>query len=447
MSIESKPLISESVQLFLNRFPSNRVFVAYSGGLDSQTLLHLVGQVVPKKQLFALHVNHGLSENADKWQAHCQKRCDDFGVNFKAVTVSVVEQGDGPEAAARKARYLALEKFLESGDMLLMAHHQDDQIETFLLRLLRGSGIDGLSAMESHRNFGAGLLGRPLLNHTRAELLDYAEEQGIAWVEDESNLDPRFDRNYLRHDLFPIIEKRWPMYRKTIARSIQHIQQVSQGLNLRFDPLLKDRLTFQGGLKVVGFEELTHEDASGLVRHWLKHLGLQLPSEKRLNQVLSGLIQAKPDATPEVKISNYSIRRYQSAIFAVPRLPAIHDQWQDFTLIPDQPLSIPGCGTIALKPAIADKEPCLISERCLPLKIRFRIGGETMHPAGRSGSRDLKRLFQEYRLEPWWRDRLPLVYSNGQAAAAGHLFVCEGFQAHPGEAGYALTWEPPGFNS
>ena len=418
--------------------------LAFSGGLDSQTLLHLTAMAETGKHVVAIHINHGLSDQAQKWQEHCEEVCADYKVEFRALAVQVTDQGKGLEAAAREARYQALETEMEAGDLLLMAHHLDDQIETFFLRLLRGAGLDGLSSMAPTRAFGLGVLGRPLLEKTRAELVDYASDQGFAWIEDESNQDTRFDRNFLRHELFPIISKRWPMYRKTVGRAVQHIQKVAGETNEHFQNELEHRLTYDGAMKVVGLgeqSELSETDQISLIHHWIKTQGVESPSEKQLGEIYRSVALAKADAEPVVEVGEYSVRRFKSAMFLVPKLPPI--DVREFQLTPDNPKHISGLGLVELQSKTADGQKVLLSNRCLPLKLSFRLGGEIARPAGRHGRRDLKRLLQEYRVAPWWRDITPLAYWQGQLVAVGDLFVCDGFQAEPGEQGFELVWQKP----
>ncbi|WP_044617179.1 tRNA lysidine(34) synthetase TilS [Gynuella sunshinyii] len=435
-------MISAAIENCLQRYKPTRILIAYSGGVDSHVLLHALVRSNPSVPVLAVHVHHGLSPNADKWAEHCADVCQQYGVACQCLYVQVENQGKGIEAAARDARYQEFEKLLVSGDILLTAHHADDQIETFMLRLLRGAGLEGLSAMSESRSCGAGLLVRPLLQLQRSELMAYAEDEGFRWVDDESNDDNRYDRNFLRNQLFPLIESRWPQYRQTVTRAINHIQNAAGNEQEQLYPELNHRLTVENALKIVGFEETDRALIMKLLRLWLGLMNLTVPSQKVLEEIVSSVIFARADAEPAVYLKDYSIRRFKTAIYAVPVLAELPRT--TIVIKPDVATDIPGVGTVELVSEIAkDDKRWLLSGRFLPLTVAFRVGGERAIPVGRQGSRDLKRLLQEYRIEPWWRDRLPLLYWNGELVMVADQFVCEGFQAAPGEMGYRLKWRRP----
>jgi len=203
---------------------STTIWIAYSGGLDSQVLLHLCVQSKYMNKIKAIHIHHGLSKNADQWVEHCKETCQNLKIPLiiKYIQINEIKR-KSLEELARHKRYEIFEELLEENDVLLMAHHADDQAETFLLRALRGSGIEGLSAIPQQRKLGKGILYRPLLNFSRMELQKYAHENNLKWIEDESNQCEKFDRNFLRKQIIPILKNRWKGLEKTLCRTA-HIQ-------------------------------------------------------------------------------------------------------------------------------------------------------------------------------------------------------------------------------
>jgi tRNA(Ile)-lysidine synthase len=425
----------------LRRAP--RLYVGFSGGLDSTFLLDALIATVPAARICAVHVNHGLSPHSDDWQARCEAFCHDRGIDCRARRVRVVAAGEGLESAARRARYAVFEQVLEAGDLLLLAHHLDDQVETVLYRLLRGSGPRGLAGMPAERGLGRGTLVRPLLHVERHRLETWAREKGLTWIEDEANRDFAFDRNFLRHRLLPVIESRWPDYRQRLARSA--------GLCARSDdlagevagadlPALGERPEKLGwSLDLGAFRRLTVARRENLLRHWVRDRGLGGPGHGVIESVLDDLLPARDDARPVVAWRGGSFRRYQGRLYLLPPL--------DPVAFPDQvtwdarsPLTLPDGGRLTAEKV--DGRGLRLADGT-DLLIGFRRGGERCTPEGRPGSAPLKKLAQEYCLPPWLRERVPLIHVGGSLAAVGDSFVCAGFAAGPGETGLVFTWRYP----
>ena len=299
-------------------------WLAYSGGLDSTVLLALLaqmrteGRVIPP--IKALHINHGLSTNADNWQTHCQQQCETLDIPFEVVTVTVDRHsGKGLEAAARQARYQAFEKQLGEGELLLMAHHLDDQLETFFLRLLRGSGIEGLVAMPAIRKLGRGQLQRPLLGYSREELEHIADELKLSWIEDESNQNTDFDRNYLRHTVLPLLEKRWPAYRQSLSQSIAHLSE-SKSLLSDFNTSLSSSApaVSRRGEPMLALNKLLSQDQLSLnIRLWLQAQHVLLPRREQLWEFIAQLSNSAQDTQPELLGQGYIIRRFEQIALPV----------------------------------------------------------------------------------------------------------------------------------
>lgn len=432
--------LQSSINHVLEQFHPARMLVGLSGGVDSCVLLHTLVQQYPDIPIEAIHIHHGLNLNADQWQQHCESLCDQLEVPLQVHQVQVLDQGKGIEAAARDQRYQVFERLVHKRDLLCLGHHLDDQVETFFLRLFRGAGPHGLTGMAQDRALGAGRLVRPLLHVGRQQIEDYAIAHKLVWIEDDSNLDTRFDRNLLRQTILPLIEQRWPGYRQNITRTMGLLLQQNQQLRGGLSEELQQRMSPEDhGLDIRSFDDLPVADQAGLIRLWLSESDVALPSEKQLQQILNSIIPARDDAEPVLELNDYQIRRYQQKLWLVPNLPQIAQT--DVALLPDTPVHIEGMGTLLLQTVeCGETSEELISGRCQPLNVQLRQGGERVHPLGRYGSRDLKRLLQEYHVPPWWRDRLPLLYWQDDLVAVADLFVCEGFQSDPEQTGFRLVW-------
>jgi tRNA(Ile)-lysidine synthase len=396
--------------------PASRYLVAYSGGLDSHVLLHaltaLRGEGLP--EMLAVHVHHGLSPHADAWTAHCEAVCASLDVPLEVIRVDAgAAAGESPEAAARSARYRALEAVLGAGEGLLTAHHRRDQAETLLLQLLRGAGPAGLAAMPRWQPLGAGWHGRPLLDADRGQLEDYARTHGLRWVEDDSNLDTRFDRNLLRNRVMPILRERWPSLDETLSRVAVH-QAEALGLlgDLARDDMEALRGEVTGTLSVAALGALRPARVRNALRFWLMEKGLPLPSRVRLQSVLDDVLTAGPDSTPLVAWEGGEIRRYRDALYAMTPRPD-HDPHQCFPWDGRSDLPIPSLGLTLTAHGLLDQG--VTPEAHESYMVTFRKGGESLRVRGQT--RELKKLMQERGVPPWERDRVPLVYRGEELVA------------------------------
>lgn len=392
----------------------DRFVVAYSGGLDSTVLLHCLAQLYPK-QTCAVHIHHGLSENAAAWVASCAAFCQHLTIPFYPRFIDVhPEPGESLEAVARTGRYAEFMHFMAEHTVLLTAHNQDDQAETVLLQLFRGAGPKGLSAMPAVTAFGAGQHARPLLDVSRAELTAYAEAQGLSWVEDESNQHERFDRNYLRHQVMPAIRARWPSVGTTIGRSARHCASACQVLAEQTErDLSAVKCDERNSLFVNALSVLSQAAQRHVLRSWIEQNGYRLPSTAQLESMREQMISASGDRQPRVTLSDCDVRRYRNEIFLIPAAEN-HDaarvlEW-DLSVM-DQ-LELPaGLGTLR-------REQLQTHPRPARVQVRFRQGGERAKLPGRAGQRTLKNLFQEWGVPVWLRDRVPLIYRDGQLIEA-----------------------------
>jgi tRNA(Ile)-lysidine synthase len=423
--------------------PARRYWIAYSGGLDSHVLLHGLAAVrssLGAVQLHAIHVHHGLHADADQWTAHCSAVCGRLSIPLQTIRVGATpEKGESPEAAARQARYRAFAQVVRHGECLLTAHHEDDQAETVLLQLLRGSGPHGLAGMPAQAEFHAGWLGRPLLTFSRAELRAYAEQEGLQWVEDSSNAELGYDRNYLRHEILPRLLSRWPSAPATIARAAAHAAQAAALTDQLAATDLSAVRVATDQLSVTALKRLGDTRARNVIRFWIKELGLPLPTAAHLERVMADVLEAKPDAAPLVRWPGAEVRRYRDSMYAMPSL-SDHDVTQTLQWDLGTPL------------IVSDLDACLVVQPVNGKGVRravlesavtvgFRRGGERCRPVGRAHTQQLKKLLQEQGIPPWQRDRIPLLYCNNELAAVVGLWVCEPYGAGKGEPGYTINME------
>ena len=417
--------------------PGGRLWVAYSGGLDSSVLLHLLAALRPALApltVQALHIHHGLQAQADAWQQHCEATCAALQIPCVSQRIQVtLNPGESLEAAARLARYQAFSAQLAPGDCLLTAQHADDQAETLLLQLLRGAGPAGLAAMPAQRALGAGWLLRPLLSCTRDELAAYAAQHGLHWVEDGSNQDDRYDRNYLRLHLLPILRQRWPSYAHSLGRAARHQAQAASLLSAL---AVQDGATAlahpAAGLAVSTLLALPWERRVNLLRHWLQQQGVLAPPERKLQQILTQIAQAAPDRLPLVRWTGAELRRYREHLYVSPPLPKPPD--------PAQVLDWPQLSQTLALPLGRLSATLAHSGLQLPpqarLQIRFRQGGEHLRCRGQLKS--VKKYLQTQGLAPWLRPFLPLLYLEETLVAVPGLGVAD---AYYGQPGWQLRWE------
>ncbi len=414
--------------------PPRPVLLGYSGGLDSSVLLHLLA-ADPSLHggLRALHVDHGLHPDSAGWAAHCRDTCARLGVPLAIERVAVREDGRGLEAAARSARHAAFAAALAPGEVLALAHHADDQAETFLLRALRASGPDGLAAMQAWRAHGRGWLWRPLLGTGRDALLAHARAHAIAWLEDPSNVDPRFDRNFLRTRVLPQLRERWPQAASAFARSAALCAEASHLLR-DADARALDSVRGDGDqvLDAGALQALPRERRARVLRMWIERLGLPPLPANGIGQVEATLLQAAAGAEAEFAWSGARLRRWRQWLHAGAADRALPAQWET-AWDGSAPLPLPGGG--ALRLAGAERFDA-------PVRVHARQGGERIRLPGRDHHHALKRVLQERDVPPWERERLPLLSAaDGTLLAAGDRVLSGVLEAWLAARGAHLVWE------
>lgn len=409
--------------------------IAFSGGLDSTVLLHLLAELARLQRippLTAIHVHHGLQTVAASWPGHCRQMCQILGVPLDVVEVQV-QPGASLEQAARDARYAAFEHTLQAGEVLLTAQHRDDQAETLLFRLLRGAGVRGLAAMPAQRSLGKGQLFRPLLDEPRAVLERYAREEGLSWIEDPSNKDSRFSRNYLRNHVMPMLTSRWPQAMASMTRSAAHLAE-AQGL---LDELALQDLALADtacawpwlnlpSLELAPLERLSPARQRNALRYWLAPF-TRLPDSDHWAG-WDSLRDAGPDGRPIWRLANGQLHRAEGRIWWLSGIWLKDVVGSQHWSMASQPLHLPGNGMLQI---LGD----------VPwggLHVHYRQGGEVLDVPER-GRRDLKRLLNEKGVPVFLRGRLPLLYRGEQLLAVANL---PGLDADP-RGDWRLHWQPP----
>jgi tRNA(Ile)-lysidine synthase len=421
---------------------ASQMVVAYSGGLDSTVLLHMAKQLKSKTPLLAVHVNHNLSDNALNWQTHCRQICDDWHIPFIAKSVHITSNEKGLEAEARKLRYAAIAEVIEVKALVLTGQHQQDQLETFLIQLKRGAGPKGLSCMPRSAVFEKqSTLVRPLLDMTRDDLEQYAQEHNLTWIEDESNQDTRFDRNFIRHQILPTLQQRWPGFGKAASRSVGLIAEQQQlvdelaAQDLKTLRLIQDthkldedaHKLIQDTLNLDGLLKLSDVRQRNVLRYWITTRQVTLPSKIILDKMIEEVIKAKPDAQPKVQWSGHQLRRFRDEIYLFDN--SIEQKGEDCTLTLNDPMVLnDNIGLLCLSDEDGSQGLVIRSPRLDEVvTVRFDVTGISCKPSGSPHTRKLKKLFKDYDVPPWQRSRTPLVYYNEQLVAVAGLFVCDGW--------------------
>jgi tRNA(Ile)-lysidine synthase len=422
-------------------FHGANVVVGLSGGMDSVVLLHLACSVAPQLRfsLRAIHVNHGLSPNAAQWAAFCEQFCASLKI---PLSIENVDPGRyrtlGREGAARAARWAAFES--QSWDFLLLAHHQDDQAETVLLRLLRGSGTVGLSAMSPISDRVRGQVMRPFLGVGREHLRGYARANALAWIEDESNDNQSLDRNFLRHRILPEMATRFPHAGNTLARSAGLLEEAGELL----DELARVDLAHAQGedsLDLVALKSLGSARARNAFRGYLRSRGMPLPGHARMLEIWKQLCEARKDGAMCVRWDGCVVRRYRNRIYVdiESANPSARFESLSWTGEPNLPVLELG-GVLVFRPE-EGKGLSLEKLKSAPVTVRLRHGGEQLCVAPNRPRRSLKNLWQEHGVPPWQRERRPLLYCGETLVSVPGLGDQWEWNAAPGERGVIVSWQ------
>lgn len=405
--------------------------VAYSGGVDSHVLLVLLAAI--KRQhagmnLRAFHVDHSLQAQSASWAEHAKVICDSLDVPLDIFVCSADTGSQGPEANARKARYREFARNLKKDEHLLLAQHAEDQAETFLLQALRGSGPDGLAAIPRKRPFARGIMARPLLGCSQESILEFARENSLDWVEDPSNQQQQFDRNYLRMEIMPLLKSRWPAATQTLSRSAMRSAAASQVLlSVAQEDLNSVKVSGKPELSLAGLKDLPRERAFMAIRLWVRQRGLQMPRLQDLVQVHANLVNARHDSNGIVNVRDYEFRRHKDSLcLLMPQKP--QKPFRYVWSAPYDDLFIAETGlTVTFEECIRQGLQLPSSDDVI---IKSRAGGELIKLGQPGFHKAVKKVLQESSIPPWQRDSVPLVYIEERLAAVWQLAVAVDYRSN-----------------
>ncbi len=387
----------------------NRWVVGFSGGVDSLTLLHSLIQIPHHPPVVALHINHQIHPQADQWAETCRVACESMGVPFYEEKVQVLGASN-VEQKARDARYAVFEHFLQQGDVLMLGHHQQDQIETFFYRLFRGAGLKGLSAMPKTRELGKGRLLRPVLTVPKADIGKYAATHQLVPAQDDSNFDQAFDRNYLRHSVLPTIDARWPKAQAQIEKALSHLHEASQLLN----ELAKEDLEnishgegFEPWIAYGEFSQASKARQKSLLMYWLLERGVQL-SSSQFDVLLNEVLLAEADAMPELVVGPVVLRRFKQKLY----ITKTDETKKPDTWNSSQSLVVSGYPPLKLTKTVG-----------MLLSIRYRRDVRAAKIADNRPTKKINTLLQTLEIPYWRRDSTPLIFWGEQLVAIGEVFI------------------------
>ncbi|MDO8954895.1 MAG: tRNA lysidine(34) synthetase TilS [Gammaproteobacteria bacterium] len=426
--------VSAIASLLIELKPTT-IWLGFSGGLDSTVLLHATAQAAskfPDITLQAIHIHHGLSPLADQWAEHCHDQAKNYGIDCHIERLSCKPQaGESIEAWAREGRYACFKRHIKPGDVLLTAHHQDDQAETVLLQLLRGSGPKGLSAMAPISPCGAGLLARPFLAFSRLSLEEYAKHHNLSYTDDHSNADTRYDRNFIRHEIMPIIKQRFANAPAAFARSAlncaEQEQVLAEFMNCPLPPSwgrARERGKAAHSLSIPELQSHSPAKRNLILRAWIDHITDESAGRSVLHSIESTIFNAKEDAKPLVVWGDWEFRRYQNQLYLMKALGPIPENY-NVSWDGKKPLQVPTWPIALTKEYLAEQGLNLNKIDWSQVSIKLRQGGERCTPLGRGHSQTLKKCLQEYTIPPWLRDRMPLLYSGTELIMVVGAFVCQ----------------------
>jgi tRNA(Ile)-lysidine synthase len=417
------------------------ITVALSGGIDSVVLLHLLHHLQKKHHfiLNAMHVHHGLSKNADQWVKFCEKLCGKLSVPLEVHYVQLpLKKSLGIEGEARRLRYKKLRQ--SKSDLIVLAHHEDDQAETFLLQLIRGAGVKGLSSMASFDETKK--LWRPLLNLSKSDIESYAKQHKLKWIEDESNENTDFDRNFIRFKVLPILKKRFSHIIKVISRSSTHLAEAQNLLDDLAKIDLKNYLKSNSCLNklhVNTLNKLSTERAKNVLRYWLEMNEQMMPSKDLLEELLRQVLMAKKDAILKITLTkNTDIRRYQDEIYIVPKNHISQKKYEIFWH-GESEILLPNGSKLNFK-EVKGRGISLEFLKGKKLKISNREGGELFKPDSKRPTKKVKQLLQESDLPPWERESLPLIFLDKDLVCVPQFGVESRYQTPPFKMGLEVTW-------
>ena len=424
----------------INSLDSRKFLLAFSGGVDSIVLLDLLTNLVKESdQLRVIHINHNLNEYSDDWAQFSSEVCVKYDLPLINASVKPKRQGKGLEADARALRYQSFREIIQDNEYLLTGHHQDDQMETLLYRIFRGTGIGGLRAIRRKTKFGKGFLYRPMLNVSRDKIEEYARLKNLKWICDSSNNDSSYDRNYLRKDIIPLIKKRWPSVEKKVSRLAVIAEQNQSLLN---------ELAIEDIGKIKNYSHLDVETLSGksypriinIFRFMINKNNMGVPSMQVLNEGIKTLMHSKSES-PSMTWNDYSIRRYKHRLYFLnSSLNSPNNLLAEISWDIKKTINL-GANLGSIQARFLTGDGISLDKCPKSLAIKYRKGGEEIKPSGHKITKSLKNLFQENNVLPWVRDKIPLIYVDQELISVGDLWFNQDYKANNNEDGFLVTWD------
>lgn len=435
MILNSQCVMTEVLRLSNKR----NLCLAYSGGVDSHVLLHLLANwpQAERPKLNVIHIDHGLNPDSARWASHCKKTVEGLGLSCEVIKVEVTQVNElGLEAAARQARYQAFKQRLTDQDCLLTAQHQQDQAETVLLQLFRGAGVRGLSAMKAVTDLAGLMVVRPLLNVTRDAIVAYAKHYQLAWLEDPSNGDVSLNRNFLRHQVMPLLVERWPALSATLSRTAAHFGDAQQLLDelAQADLRAAEVDWVAASVSISGLRRINRQRCANALRYWLHRLGFQAPSTVHLERIINEVFNAAEDRQPLVHWHSVEVRRFQQRLYA---MTTDDSQPQTLEIFDTREIAISNNMNLHWQAHAGAGMSLQIIQS--GLSLRYRSGGEKIQLAGHACHHSLKKLFQQWQIPAWRRQHIPLLFAGDELVAVVGYGWSEKYAVKGNETGWIAT--------
>ena len=427
--------MSISTKWFSNKYTAlhgtNDLWVAFSGGIDSRVLLELAYQytkLFSNYKLHAIHINHGLHKNSDDWARHCSDVCKTLGIPLYVLPIKLdIQPGQSLEAIARQARRTIWENLLPANATLLLAHHAQDQAETILYRLFRGAGPTGLSGMAEAKIFGKGILLRPLLNVAKADSDEFAEQNKLIWIVDDSNANIKFDRNFIRHIIIPTLCKRWPKVVDNIRRGGELCAETAELVNADSQALLNNLTgTVAGTLSISKLLAITETQCFTVIRAWLANNNCQMPSRSQLYRIKREVMLANSDVKPMLNFTQYKIRRYRDDLYLLVNEECFKKENFFVAINPPQEILLANGKIIKIK----ETTGCgfMLPDNSKGIAIYIGSHGEKA-----------KKIFQQHNIPLWQRQKYPLIFYENRLICIVGLWLKPNFITTPGKSGLTMS--------
>ena len=419
---------------------SRKFLLAFSGGVDSVVLLDLLVNVLKESDaLRIIHINHNLNEHSNDWAQFSSEICEKYDLPLICESVEPKRHGKGLEADARELRYQSFRDVIQDDEYLLTGHHQDDQMETLLYRIFRGTGIDGLMAIRREIKFGKGFLYRPMLNISREKIEEYAQLKNLKWIYDSSNDDSSYDRNFLRKDIIPLIKKRWP----SVENKVSRLSVIAEQNQLLLNELAAEdvgQLKNYNHLDIETLSEKSYPRIINIFRFMIKKNNMSVPSMQVLNEGIKTLMHSK-SKSPSMTWNDNTIRRYKHRLYFLnSALNSPNDLSNEMSWDIKKTINL-GKNLGSIQARFLNGEGISLNRCPSNLAIKYRKGGEEIKPSGHKITKSLKNLFQENNVLPWVRDKIPLIYVDQELISVGDLWFNQDFKASANEDGFLITWD------